>query len=121
CRQPVRINVEAGQPSHTVAHALYPVPHHLKAELLIKLLESESDGTILIFTRTKHRANKVAEKLEKLGWKVGVLHSNKSQAQRQRALDGFRKGHLRVLVATDIAARGIDVADITHVINFDIP
>ena len=92
CRQPVRINVEADQPAHTVAHALYPVPAHLKTELLIKLMESESDGTILVFTRTKHRANKVSERLEKLGWKVGVLHSNKSQAQRQRALRRIPQG-----------------------------
>jgi ATP-dependent RNA helicase RhlE len=121
CRQPERVNVASDQVVHTVAHALYPVPQHLKTELLLRLIEDEKDGTILIFTRTKHRANRVAEKLEKIGLKAGVLHSNKSQNQRQRALDEFRSGKSRILVATDIAARGIDVADITHVINFDTP
>jgi ATP-dependent RNA helicase RhlE len=121
CRDPLRVNVATGEAAHTVAHAIYPVPSHLKSEMLLRILEQETDGTILIFTRTKHRANKVAEKLERGGWKVGVLHSNRSQSQRKRALDGFRSGALRVLVATDIAARGIDVSGITHVINFDIP
>ncbi|MES2202308.1 MAG: DEAD/DEAH box helicase [candidate division FCPU426 bacterium] len=121
CRHPVRIDVAGNEPTATVAHALYPVPHHLKTALLLKIMEAETEGTILVFTRTKHRANKVSERLEKEGWKTGVLHSNKSQAQRHRALQGFRNGQIRVLVATDIAARGIDVAGVTHVINFDIP
>jgi ATP-dependent RNA helicase RhlE len=121
CKDPARVDVSGDQPVHTVAHALYPVPRHLKTELLLKLVKSEPDGTILIFTRTKHRANRIGERLDKAGWKAGILHSNKSQNQRQAALEGFRNGSLRMLVATDIAARGIDVAGVTHVINYDVP
>ncbi len=92
-----------------------------KRHLLVELLREGKNGRTLIFTRTKHGANKVAEHLEASGITVGAIHGNKSQGQRERALAGFRDGSVKVLVATDIAARGIDVDDITHVINFDLP
>ena len=121
CHSPEKVDVAKNSPAHTVAHSVYPVAQHLKVDLLLKVLEKSGKGATLIFTRTKHRADRVAERLEKAGLKVGVLHSNKSQSQRQRSLDGFRRGTVQVLVATDIAARGIDVAGVTHVINFDMP
>ena len=120
-RKPHRIAVGISAPADTVEHALYPVPQHLKTSLLMALLKQMDTKSVLIFTRTKHRANRVMEQLDKAGYSAGVLHSNKSQTQRQLALDRFRNGQLRVLVATDIAARGIDVATISHVINYDVP
>jgi ATP-dependent RNA helicase RhlE len=120
-RQPQRIAMGITAPAETVAHALYPVPQHLKTKLLMELLKRMETESVLIFTRTKHRANRIMEQLAKVGYTAGVLHSNKSQSQRQLALDRFRSGDLRVLVATDIAARGIDVATISHVINYDVP
>ena len=121
CHSPEKVDVAKNSPAHTVTHSVYPVAQHLKVDLLLKVLEKSSVGPTLIFTRTKHRADRIAERLAKAGLKVGALHSNKSQSQRQRALDSFRRGQLQVLVATDIAARGIDVAGVTHVINFDMP
>ena len=121
CHNPEKVDVAKNTPAHTVTHSVYPVAQHLKVDLLLKVLEKSSVGSTLIFTRTKHRADRIAERLAKAGLKVGALHSNKSQSQRQRALDSFRRGHLQILVATDIAARGIDVAGVTHVINFDMP
>ena len=120
-RNPQRVDVGTSAPVKTVAHALYPVSQHLKTPLLLKLLGTLDTNSVLIFTRTKHRANRVAEQIGRAGYATGVLHSNKSQNQRQLALDHFRSGKLRILVATDIAARGIDVATISHVINYDIP
>jgi len=116
-----RIAMGISAPAETVEHALYPVPQHLKTQLLMELLKRMDTNSVLIFTRTKHRANRVMEQLVRAGYTAGVLHSNKSQSQRQLALDRFRDGQLRVLVATDIAARGIDVASISHVINYDVP
>jgi ATP-dependent RNA helicase RhlE len=89
--------------------------------LTLTLLKESNAYSALVFTRTKHRADRVARQIKQAGYKVATLHSNKSQNQRQQALDGFRSGKVHVLVATDIAARGIDVATITHVINYDIP
>lgn len=120
-RSPQRIDVGIGAPAKTVAHALYPVPQHLKTALLLTLLKELDTNSVLIFTRTKHRANRVAQQLERAGYGVAPLHSNKSQRQRQLALDGFRAGKIRILVATDIAARGLDIATVSHVINYDIP
>jgi ATP-dependent RNA helicase RhlE len=108
-------------PASTVAHAIFPVAQHLKAALLLELLQRTDTGSVLVFTRTKHRATRLAQHLGRAGYKVAALHSNKSQNQRQAALDGFRDGSVDVLVATDIAARGIDVARVSHVINYDIP
>jgi len=120
-RNPQRIAMDTAAMPDTVEHALYPVPQHLKTKLLMALLKRMDTKSVLIFTRTKHRANRIMEQLERAGHSAGVLHSNKSQTQRQLALDRFRDGQLRVLVATDIAARGIDVATISHVINYDVP
>ncbi|HEY0738923.1 MAG TPA: DEAD/DEAH box helicase [Herpetosiphonaceae bacterium] len=120
-RNPKRVDVATSAPVKTVAHALYPVAQHLKTKLLLKLLSTTDTNSVLIFTRTKHRANRVAEQIGRAGYNTAVLHSNKSQNQRQLALDNFRSGKVQILVATDIAARGIDVATISHVINYDIP
>jgi len=120
-RDPARIAVGTDAPAKTIAHALYPVPQHRKTALTLTLLDQLDTNSVLIFTRTKHRANRVAQQIEREGYAVAALHSNKSQSARQQALDGFRSGKVRVLVATDIAARGLDIATISHVINYDIP
>ena len=108
-------------PAETVTQMVYEVPMHLKQGLLSHLLEDPAMDSVLIFTRTKHGADRVARKLESLGIKCGTLHANRSQNQRLRALKDFKSGAVRVLVATDIAARGIDVDGISHVVNFDFP
>jgi len=120
-RSPQRFSMGTDAPSDTVAHTLYPVPQHLKPGLLQRLLDEMTVNSILVFTRTKHRADRVAEKIKRAGYAASALHSNKSQSQRKQAMDQFRTGKIKVLVATDIAARGLDVASISHVINFDIP
>jgi ATP-dependent RNA helicase RhlE len=120
-RKPERVDAGTNAPVKTVTHALYPVPQHLKTALTLELLHATDTNSVLIFTRTKHRANRVAQQVERAGYAVAVLHSNKSQNQRQIALDRFRKGTAQILVATDIAARGLDIATISHVINYDIP
>jgi ATP-dependent RNA helicase RhlE len=119
--QPVRIDVGKSKAAHTVAHALYPVPNHLKADLLVALLKHTDAYSMLVFTRTKHRAEKLARVLDKQGLTTTSLHSDRSQNQRQRALQGFKAGKYQVMVATDIAARGLDIESVSHVINFDIP
>jgi ATP-dependent RNA helicase RhlE len=119
--QPRRISVGISAPAHTVAHALYPVPAHLKSGLLLALLKRTDTNSVLIFTRTKHRAEKLTRQIAQAGFKVTSLHSNRSQGQRQAALKGFKGGTYHIMVATDIAARGLDVESISHVINFDIP
>lgn len=115
------VQVNLSMPATTVSHGIYPVSEHNKTALLLELLRRTPTESVLVFTRTKHRANRVAMQLERASYKVARLHSNRSQNQRQIALDGFRDGTFQVLVATDIAARGIDVATISHVINYDIP
>jgi len=120
-RDPERIAVDITAPPQTIDHTLYPVPAQLKTALLLKLLDGISSESVLIFTRTKHRADRVAASLTRAGYRTGVLHADRSQPQRQRALDDFRTGAVPYLVATDIAARGIDVLSISHVINYDIP
>jgi len=97
------------------------VPKQKKRALLTTVLKDQDVKRVLVFTRTKHSADRVARHLEQGGIRAGAIHGNKTQNARQRALDGFRKGQLRALVATDIAARGIDVDGVTHVINFDLP
>ncbi len=104
-----------------VAHLALPVPGHLKAALLRELLRDETMSSVLVFARTKHRADRLARQLSAWGIPTSVIHGNRSQSQRIRALEGFRGGHHRVLVATDIAARGIDVEGVSHVVNFDVP
>jgi ATP-dependent RNA helicase RhlE len=117
------VTVQAGTPGTaiTVSHALYPVEQHLKTPLLLELLRHTDTDSVLVFTRTKHRAKRVGEQLEKAGFKAASLQGNLSQNRRQAALDGFRDGTFQILVATDIAARGIDVSQISHVINYDMP
>ena len=117
--QTVQIGMIA--PAESVSHALYPVPHKLKKQLLLTLLSQTATGRVLIFTRTKYRARNLARDLKKRKYRAAALQGNMSQNQRQRAIDGFRDGKYDFLVATDVASRGIDVADITHVINFDMP
>ena len=118
---PVTVQVGHTAPANTVSHALYPVEQHLKTALLMELLKHTDTESILIFTRTKHRAKRVGQQLEKAGYKAASLQGNLSQNKRQAALDGFRDGSYQILVATDIAARGIDVSSISHVINYDMP
>jgi len=116
--------VEIGRranPAETVTQLVYEVPKHLKPALLAHLLRDSHMDSVLIFTRTKHGADRVARKLESLSIKSATLHSNRSQNQRLRALKDFKAGVVRVLVATDIAARGIDVEGISHVVNYDFP
>jgi len=117
------ITVQAGSitPAVTVSHALYPVAQHLKTPLLLELLKRTDTESVLIFARTKHRAKRVGEQLEKAGYRAASLQGNLSQNRRQAAMDGFRDGTFRILVATDIAARGIDVSQVSHVINYDMP
>lgn len=118
---PVTVQIGHMAPADTVSHALYPVKQHLKTALLKQLLRNIETDSVLIFTRTKHRAKRVAEQLYKAGYNATSLQGNLSQPQRQAALDGFRDGSFKILVATDIAARGIDVLSISHVINYDMP
>jgi len=121
-RDPVRVDVERKQaPAKGITQALYPVPSLLKAHLLIELLQRDEIGNAIVFTRTKHRANRLADKLVKAGIETARIHGNRSQAQRTDALAGFKEGRYRVLVATDIVARGIDVEALEHVVNFDVP
>ena len=118
---PVTIQINANAPAHTVSHALYPVPEKLKRSLLLDLLKQTATGKVVIFTRTKHRARTLARELEMRDFRVTQLHGNLSQNRRQRALSGFSDGKYDLLVATDIAAHGIDVTEVSHVINFDMP
>jgi ATP-dependent RNA helicase RhlE len=120
-RNPVTVQVGDMTPVDTVAHALYPVEPQLKTELLIQLLYRTDTEAVLVFTRTKHRAERLSKQLKQAGLSAASLQGNLSQNRRQSALDGFRTGKFQILVATDIAARGIDVSRISHVINYDMP
>jgi ATP-dependent RNA helicase RhlE len=120
-RNPVTVQVDVIAPAKTVSHALYPVPDGLKTRLLFAMLERTPTGRVLVFTRTKRRARNLAADLENKGYNVAALQGNMAQNARQAAMDGFRNGKYDILVATDIAARGIDVTEISHVINFDMP
>jgi ATP-dependent RNA helicase RhlE len=116
------INIQRqSAPAVGITHAVYPVPQHLKSALLVALLERDEIRDALVFTRTKHRADRLARYLAEHGIRVERIHGNRSQSQRTAALSGFKTGKFRVLVATDIAARGIDVTALGHVINFDVP
>ena len=108
-------------PAETVTQLVYEVPKHLKTPLLVHLLKEPGMDMVLVFSRMKHAADRLARQLEQQGIKTATLHSNRSQNQRLRALSDFKAGTVRVLVATDIAARGIDVDGITHVVNYDFP
>lgn len=119
--EPATIQIGQTMPAVTVAHALYPVESHLKTALLLELLKHTDTESVLIFTRTKHRAKRLAQQIEREGYTTTSLHGNRSQNQRQAALDGFRDGSYQIMVATDIAARGLDIESVSHVINYDIP
>ena len=119
---PQTVQIGFSTPAETVSHAMFPVAPHLKTALLLKLLgHTAPTGSVLVFTRTKFRAKSLGAKLNRAGYRSTSLQGNLSQGRRQAALDGFRAGEFQVLVATDIAARGIDVSNVSHVINFDIP
>ncbi len=118
---PVTVQIGRTLPAKTVSHVLYPVQQHLKTALLKRILNSTQTESVLVFTRTKHRAERVAQQLVRAGYRVTSLQGNLSQNQRQAAITGFRNGSINILVATDIAARGIDILSISHVINYDMP
>jgi ATP-dependent RNA helicase RhlE len=118
---PVTVQIGHTLPAKTVSHSMYPVKQHLKTALLKELLRKTDTESVLVFTRTKHRAERVAQQLAKAGIRATSLQGDMPQYRRQAALDGFRNGSVKILVATDIAARGIDVLSISHVINYDMP
>ena len=118
---PVTVQIGMIAPAETVSHALYPVTQGLKKPLLFAMLDQTATGRVLIFTRTKRRARFLARDLEKRKYRVSALQGNMSQNRRQDAINGFKNGKYDILVATDIAARGIDVSEISHVINYDMP
>jgi ATP-dependent RNA helicase RhlE len=118
---PQVVDLAGRAPAETIEHALYPVPEERKRDLLEHILESGGCNSAIVFTRTKHRARRLAQQLDKSGYRAVALQGNMSQAQRDRAMRGFRSRRFDILVATDIAARGIDVSGISHVINYDVP
>jgi ATP-dependent RNA helicase RhlE len=121
-RSPEKIEIGARRsPAETITHALYPVAASQKFDLLVELLKKTNFDSVLIFVRTKHSADRIAAQLKHGQHSVAVLHSNRTQNERLEALEGFRNGKYEVMVATDIASRGIDVAGISHVINYDVP
>jgi len=120
-QNPVNIKIGHTAPVETVSHRFYPVQMEGKTALLKDILARTNTQSVLVFTRTKSRAKSVAQQLDKSGYKVTSLHGNLTQQKRQLALDGFRDGRYEIMVATDIAARGIDVTRISHVINYDMP
>ncbi|NLD42741.1 MAG: DEAD/DEAH box helicase [Chloroflexi bacterium] len=120
-RDPVTVQIGDIAPVDTVSHALYPTPSRQKTELLLALLEHTATGRVLVFTRTKRRARVLAQRLSKRGFRAAELQGNMTQNRRQRAIDGFRSGRYDIMVATDVASRGIDVADIAFVVNYDMP
>ncbi|MEO6182654.1 MAG: DEAD/DEAH box helicase [Verrucomicrobiota bacterium] len=120
--EPETIEIGARRtPAETVKHVIYPVAEDQKSDLLRALLDRVNYESVIIFCRTKHRADRIAHLLKKNTHAVAVLHSNRTQREREEALLGFRNGRYEVLVATDIAARGLDIADVSHVINYDVP
>ncbi len=121
-RRPTVVQVgRRSQAAHTVRHAVYPVPASRKTALLVALLQQPDMDSVLVFSRTKHGADKVVSRLTDAGIEATALHADKTQAQRSSALDAFKKGKIRVLVATDIAQRGLDISGISHVVNYDVP
>ena len=121
-RHPETIEIGARRtPAETVKHVIYPVSDSQKTDLLLELLERVHYDSVIVFCRTKHGADRIAHLLKRSNHAVAVLHSNRTQREREQALRGFRDGRFEVLVATDIAARGLDIADVSHVINYDVP
>jgi len=121
-RKPIVVQVgRRSQAASTVTHAVYPVPRERKSALLASLLREAALDSVLVFTRTKHGADRVVRHLEREGIEATAMHADKTQPQRTKALEDFKSGKVRVLVATDIAQRGLDISDITHVVNYDVP
>ena len=121
-RKPVVVQVgRRSQTADTVTHAVYPVPRERKSALLARLLKDDELDSVLVFTRTKHGADRVVRHLERENIKATAMHADKTQPQRVKALEDFKSGKVRVLVATDIAQRGLDIENISHVINYDVP
>ena len=119
---PVRLDLAPpSRPAAGITQAVYPIARHLKTDLLDEILRRTSMGSVIVFTRTKHGADRLTRQLERRGHGVVALHGNRTQSQRERALRDVRRGRVQILIATDIASRGIDVREITHVINFDVP
>jgi ATP-dependent RNA helicase RhlE len=118
---PITIKIGPSAPVESVSHVIYPVQPHLKTKLLKEILRSTKTKSVIVFTRTKHRVDRLADQLSRAGYKVASLQGDMTQYKRQEALDSFRDGSLKILVATDIAARGLDVLSISHVINYDMP
>jgi ATP-dependent RNA helicase RhlE len=121
-RAPQTIEIGARRsPAETVKHVIYPVAESQKSDLLRALLDSVNYDSVIVFCRTKHGADRIAGLLKRNNHAVAVLHSNRTQREREQALEGFRNGRFEVLVATDIAARGLDISKVSHVINYDVP
>jgi ATP-dependent RNA helicase RhlE len=121
-KNPETIEIGARRtPAETVKHVIYPVSDSQKTDLLLELLKRVNFDSVIVFCRTKHGADRIAHLLKRNNHAVAVLHSNRTQREREQALRGFRDGRYEVLVATDIAARGLDIADVSHVINYDVP
>jgi len=118
---PVMIQIGRTLPAETVSHSIYPVGQHLKNALVSAILKKIDAESVLIFTRTKRRAERLAELLDSQGHRVGSLQGDLTQSRRQQAIESFRNGRIKILVATDIASRGIDILRISHVINYDMP
>jgi ATP-dependent RNA helicase RhlE len=118
---PATFEISITKPIDTISHAIYSIDQSQKLDMLLNLLTESNNGKVLVFTRTKHRAKKLAIQLSQAGYKSTSLQGNLSQSKRDAAMNAFRKGYVKILVATDIAARGIDVSQVSHVINFDIP
>jgi len=120
-RKPVRVEIDNARPPEALRQQLYPVPTHLKVPLLVALMREAVVESTLVFTRTKQDADVVARKLREAGLSVAVMHGDFRQKDREQALEGFRSGKAAILVATNIAARGLDIEGISHVVNFDVP
>jgi ATP-dependent RNA helicase RhlE len=121
-RKPQTIEIGSRRtPAETVKHVIYPVADAQKTDLLLALLDQVNYESVIVFCRTKHGADRVASLLKRSNHAVALLHSNRTQNEREQALRGFRDGRFEVLVATDIAARGLDIADVSHVVNYDVP
>ena len=118
---PTEVQIGVIAPAKTVSHSLYPVTEKLKPNLFFQLIETTATGQVIVFTRTKHRTKKLFSELEKRKYKAAALQGNMSQNRRTQSIEGFRKGKFDFLVATDIASRGIDIPDVSHVINYDMP
>ncbi|MHB0886394.1 MAG: DEAD/DEAH box helicase [Bacillota bacterium] len=121
-KSPTRVSIgRPSTPPKTIDQAVYAAEQHEKTSLLLELIRAEDMDSVLVFTRTKHRADRLVKQLSQSGLRAACIHGDRSQHQREEALDGFRRGRYRILVATDIAARGLDIQGVTHVINYDLP